>query len=245
VLGVALAGASDVVIASKVGVTWDRDNTAAANVSGEFRRSVDRSLMRLRRDRLDLLQLHSATERDLEDESVLRALDMMRAEGLTTCVGATVYGERAAQVAMASGVVSVVQVAFSLLDQRPLSGTFPEASRRGIGIVTRSAWLKGALTSRWRRLPAHLGGLRRAVVQIVDRLGWTDGQLAETALRFCLSQGPPVASVLIGVASSLELNEALTAAAKGVLPPAERTRLLDCAIYDELLLDPSSWPEPA
>lgn len=242
-LGVALADTSDAVIASKVGVTWDRDNPAGADLSGEFRRSVNRSLMRLRRDRLDILQLHSVTEDDLRDDSVLRALDRIRAEGLTAYVGATVYGERTAQVAMASGVVNVVQVAFSLLDQRALSGTFPEASRRGVGIVTRSAWLKGALTSRWRRLPARLGGLRRAVVQMVEGQGWTDSQLTETALRFCLSHGPPVASVLIGVGSSLELKEALAAAAKGALPPDERMRLLDCAIHDELLLDPSSWPE--
>ncbi len=242
ILGAALADAPDAVIASKAAVTSARDGAAPPEVLGELRRSVEASLKRLGRDRLDILKLHSATEEDLRDERLLRALDTLRAEGLTTATGATVYGETAALAAIGSGVIDVVQVAFNLLDQRASVRVFPEAGRQGVALVIRSALLKGALTPRWRNLPVGLAGLRRAVGRIIDDLELDESDLAATALRFCLGHGAPVSSVLIGVVSTEELDRALVAAAAGPLPSDLLSRIANCAIADEALLNPSHWP---
>ena len=242
ILGVALKHAPEVVIASKASITWNRDSVTTVEVVNELHRSVEGSLKRLSRDRLDLLQLHSANEKDVADERVLRGLDALRREGMVTGIGVTVYGERAALSAISSGVIDVVQIAFSMLDQRPLHRVFPEASRRGVAVVVRSALLKGALTSRWRTMPEEMRSLQAAVGRVVDTLEIDDHDLAAMALRYCISHVPPVASVLIGAASTDELDEALVAAGKGPLPPQLLSELGTCSVEEEALLNPSLWP---
>jgi aryl-alcohol dehydrogenase-like predicted oxidoreductase len=241
ILGAALAGTSGTVIASKAAVTWSRDATRG-DVIGTLRGSVERSLKRLARDRLDVLQLHSATEQDIQDDRLLRGLEALRQEGLTTATGATVYCEKAALSAIRSGVIDVVQVAFNILDQRASRCVFAEASRGGVALVLRSALLKGALTPRWRSLPEKLRGLQKAVAQIVETLGSGDCELPMAALRFCLGQVPPVASVLVGASNVAELDVALAAAAAGPLPPDLLSRMMSCAIEDEALCNPALWP---
>lgn len=242
IVGTALADLPDAVIASKVSITWDRDRARAADILSELRRSVESSLKRLGRDRLHILQLHSATATDLADDRVLRALEGLRKEGRVLALGATVYDETAGLAAINSGVIDVIQITFNILDQRAFHRLFAAAADHGVGVLTRSALLKGALTSRRHTLPKTLGGLAKAVEQVVTRLGTDDTTLAPTALRFCLSHIPPISSVLIGAATVAELDEALAAAAAGPLSAEVLARAAECAIDDEKLLNPSLWP---
>jgi aryl-alcohol dehydrogenase-like predicted oxidoreductase len=118
----------------------------------------------------------------------------------------------------------------------------PAAGAAGIGVIVRSAFLKGALTPKARWLPAPLAPLRESASRARDALaGGSWDRLPEVAMRFTLSL-PHTASVLTGARALAELDAALAAEAAGPLDAATMAGAGGLAIEDELLIDPSRWP---
>ena len=238
-VGRAFGSKVDVVISSKVTKAWNDDATVT-DILMAMRRSVEATLKLINRSKLDILLLHSPGQADIEDSRVLEALSSIRREGLISAIGTSTYSEQEALAALKTGFFDLLQVAFNLLDQRPMLNIVPEASRRNLAIVTRSSVLKGALTSRWRTLDSSAGRLRREVARIVQALAIQDEELAGMALRFCLASAPPIASVLIGPSNVAELNAALAASTM----PMDGHLLALCrtfAIDHDDVLNPSRW----
>jgi aryl-alcohol dehydrogenase-like predicted oxidoreductase len=204
--------------------------------------SVETSLRALHRDVLDIAQIHNATPEILERGEMLDVLERAREAGKIRFVGATVYGEPAALAAISSGRVDVLQIALNLLDQRMLARVLPEARRSNVGVVVRSAFLKGALTSRAKLLPEGLRCLAEASDRMRAALGETWDSLPSAALRFCFSV-PGVHSVLVGLRSVPELAAACAARGEGHLDSEIVTKTKVLSLNDEQLLDPSYWPK--
>lgn len=239
VLGRGLSGCPSCIIATKVGIA--EATTGCTALTRAVMDSIDASLKALRRDVLDIVQIHNATQDILERGEMLDALEHARELGKLKFVGASVYGEQAALAAVRSGRVDVLQIALNLLDQRMLTTVLPEAKKNSVGIVARSAFLKGALTDRARLLPDGLRSLSEAADRMREALGETWDSLPRAALRFCLST-PGVHSVLIGLRSLPELVSAIAAQEAGELDSTamQRTDLLK--LNDDQLLNPSYWP---
>src|SRR5262249_46101516 len=162
--------------------------------------------------------------------------------GLLRVVGASVYGEDAALAVIASGEYDVLQIALNALDQRMRHRVLPAAAAAGVGVVVRSAFLKGALTAKARWLPQALAPVRDAGTRARDLLaGGSWDALPEAAMRFCLSV-PHVASVLTGARTRAELESALAAEAAGPLDAATLAASARLAVSDDALLNPSRWP---
>jgi aryl-alcohol dehydrogenase-like predicted oxidoreductase len=242
VVGEALAGVSDVVIGTKVQVAWHRSTASAADVLGEMRRSVEGSLRYLRRSRLDILQVHSATAFDIQDERIHQAFEDLRREGTIAVSGYTVYGEEAGFGALKEPSAGIVQIGFSIVDQRARQRVFGESLARGVAIVTRSALLKGALSPGWRGLPDELGPLKKTIARISRNFRIADSDLPLLATRYCLSHVPPVVSVLVGAANEREIDTALAAMQAGGLPHEVLAALEKFAIHDETMINPALWP---
>src|SRR5260370_16821436 len=100
--------------------------------------SVETSLKALRRDVLDIVQIHNANQDILERGEILDVLEHAREAGKLKFVGASVYGEPAALAAVRSGRVDVLQIALNLLDQRPLTTVLPEPRHTNLPIIARS-----------------------------------------------------------------------------------------------------------
>jgi aryl-alcohol dehydrogenase-like predicted oxidoreductase len=98
--------------------------------------SIDRSLVRLRTDCVDLLQLHSCERAVLEKGEVVRALLGAQQAGKTRFIGYSGDNE-AAQWAIDSGHFDTLQTSFSLVDQRALTTVFPMARAKGMGIIAK------------------------------------------------------------------------------------------------------------
>ena len=215
---------------------------APSHLGLQIRTSLESSLRALNRDVLDIVQIHNATRAMLDEGEVTDTLLDAQRNGLVRVIGASVYGEDAAMAVIESGVFGVLQIALNVLDQRMMQHVLPAATAAGIGIIVRSAFLKGALTPKAQWLPDPLGPLRDAAARARDLLA--DGRwdrLPEAAMRFCLSV-PGVGSVLTGARIVAELDEALAAE---VAPPFDwstlsRTEAL--ALTDDRLLNPSYWP---
>jgi 1-deoxyxylulose-5-phosphate synthase len=238
-IGCALAANKRAIIATKVMSPAD-----GADVRAAIDASLDASRLALGRETLDIVQIHNATVEMINKGEVAEALIRAKRRGRIHFVGASVYGETAAMAAIACGQFDVLQIAFNVLDQRMAANVVPAADKAGIGVLVRSALLKGALTPKAQWLPAPLERLRTAAEQARDLLaeGSWDA-LPKAATRFCLSF-PSVASVLTGARTAGELDAALEAEAEG---PFDDRVLRDAArlgLDDEQLLNPSHWPVP-
>ena len=97
---------------------------------------IDRSLQRLRTDRLDLLQLHSCTEAQLRQGDVVEVVKRAREAGKTRFIGYSGDGA-AALYAVQSGLFDTLQISVSIADQEAIDLVLPEAKRRGMGVIAK------------------------------------------------------------------------------------------------------------
>lgn len=213
-----------------------------STLAAHIRTSLESSLRALDRDVLDIVQIHNATREMIDEGAVTDALLDAQRRGLIRVIGASVYGETAAMAVIASGAYGVVQVAVNALDQRMLAAVLPAAAEAGVGVIVRSAFLKGALTPKAQWLPEALAPLREAAARARDLLaGGSWDRLPEAAMRFCLSV-PGAASVLTGARTIAELDDALKAEDAGPFDAATLTDAARLALADERLVNPSYWP---
>ncbi len=97
--------------------------------------SVERSLSRMKTDRLDIVQLHSCGIAVLERGDVIRALQEAKKAGKVRFLGYSGDNE-AAHWAVKSGHFDTLQTSFNLADQHArTTGLFKEAESRGMGII--------------------------------------------------------------------------------------------------------------
>lgn len=242
-VGLAIGRRQRCHIATKVSVPMDGDGKAlqGAPLRAAINASLKKSLRILRRDVIDIVQIHNATVDGIERGEVSDVLLKARDEGKVRFLGASVYGEESALAAVNSGYFDSLQVAYNVLDQRMAGRVFPAAAQAGVGILVRSALLKGALTEKSRFLPPELHVLQRASERAREKLAGTWQRLPEIAVRFCLSS-KDVATVLVGASTRKELEQALLAAKAGPLSEELLGQAASLALTDEHLLNPSHWP---
>ena len=243
VVGKIIGHRQDAIIATKV--TIPRDSSGELLPSIATRKAILDSLMlsrkRLRREQLDLVQIHNATAEVLDRNDVTAALIEAKKAGMIRAIGASVYGQDCALKLIDSTLFDVVQVAYSILDQRMGEKLFPAASAANVGVIIRSAFLKGVLTPRGQWLSRDLPELGATTQSIVDSVSRTWDNLPATALRFCAAASEN-ATVLIGVRDEQELSTAVDALGSG-LTDADLEKLRGFAVKDERLLNPVNWPQ--
>lgn len=246
VLGIALQGRRQgVVLATKVRTQGPDGRTPAGEALRRLmRESLDASLRALRTDYVDLWQIHNVDAGVLAQADLVAAVfDEARRAGKALAVGGSTYGVEAPLAALASDLFDVLQVTYSVLDQRLEAAVLPEAAARGVGIVVRSVLLKGVLTARGDHLPERLAPLRersQAFRALVDSRGGMSP--VQAAIAFALGQ-PLIGATLVGVRDEGELREAIGAVARP-LAPGLRAELAALRLDDPELLNPSTWGIP-
>lgn len=171
IFGEALADAGDdVFIATKVTPGFDVD----------VRASVEASIKRLKRDRLDLVQLHGGSySNELADSilaggGMLEQMEQLRDEGLIRFIGFTSEDNNAAVFRfIETGRFDVMQIAYSLIFQHPAEYTRPfgsmfEAEKQNMGICTMRTATSGLL-QKWIQLanPDNTFDYTPALIQFV------------------------------------------------------------------------------
>ncbi len=242
VLGSFFRSNSGCLVATKVSISRDAGGKRLRGpaIRRSVLASVEGSLRNLRREALDVVQIHNATVDVIREGEIAEALLDAKRRGTVRFLGASVYTEAEALAVIEAGDFDVLQVAYNLLDQRMAARVFPAAEPGGVGIMVRSAFLKGALTAKAEWLPPELAPLRRAAERAKDSLAGSWHSLEKTALRFCLST-PFASTVLIGARTEEELGQSLAAAEGGPLPGEILARAPALALDDERLLNPSYW----
>lgn len=222
------------MIATKVQITAD---TKAADVFS----SVETSLRELRAERVDLLQIHSATAAALANGAALDALLSVRDRGLALHVATSIYTIDEALASLSTSWARSVQVPFNMLDQQMADRVFPASAGANRGILVRSAFLRGVLTPALDEIPAKLSALGTAAHRALGILGASKQDLASWALRFVLSFDA-VSSVIAGVRTIEEVDANIAAAELGSWPADPFSRRAEFAVNDPIV-SPANWQD--
>lgn len=230
-LGRALEGRRDrVVLLSKCGATdgFSRSDWSAAGL----RAQAERSLLALKTDHLDVLQLHSCSVEVLERGEAIETLEALRREGKTRFIGYSGDGPRAVW-AVKCGRFDTLQTSLNVADQRVLEEALPLAAAAQLGVLAKRpvanvSWLHGERGPRDGYLRSYWQRLRTLDFEFTHL---PVAQAVEIALRFTLSQ-PSVATAIVGTSSPGRWAENARSVAKGPLPgevlAAIRTRWKAC-----------------
>jgi aryl-alcohol dehydrogenase-like predicted oxidoreductase len=210
-----------------------------------MRQSLYDSLRALRTDYLDIWQIHNVDSATLTHINAIAELfSTVKDAGQIRWTGASFYGPDLPVLALSTGAFDIMQVTYSVLDQRLSDRFFDAAAASGVGIIVRSVLLKGALTDRAEYLPQRLGVLRESSVsfrELVDQR-FPGSTPAQVAIAFALAN-KQIDSVLVGVRSASELDENL----KSVqihMEPELLTKLRSLRLDDADLLNPGTWGIP-
>lgn len=228
------------VVVTKGGVNfYRRDGTLEPDWTPyALAHAVQQSLLRLRRETLDVFLLMNPPVEDLDRFRVWETLDALKRAGKIKFVGASV-GEPEDGVWLLKNnlPVDVLEVSYSLFYQGATTELLPLARKRKVGLLAREPLANGFLTGKYGPDAAFGAGDIRAALpdeyvaamsDTAANLGflWRDGArtMTQAALRFVLDD-PAVSSVVVGMKTPTQVEENVGAAAVPPIDAAERERI--------------------
>ncbi len=153
-IGQVFGNREDVVIATKVGHRLRDDGTIWTDYSPEhIQASCEASLLRLRRETLDLYQLHTARVPDLDQGACVEAMERLRREGKIRHWGLslnTFDPHPEADYMLEHDLGDGFQLVLNIINQEAL-GILDRARKQGKGIIARMPLQFGALTGKFTR----------------------------------------------------------------------------------------------
>ena len=219
---------------------------------------VERSLKNLRRDRLDLVQLHCPPTEVYYRPEVFAALDELKRAGKIQHYGVSVEKVEEALKATDFPGIATVQIIFNIFRQRPKELFFPLAQQRDVGILVRLPLSSGLLSGKITRHTAFAADDHRSfnrkgeqfdrgetfsgvdfetaldAVDEIRRLVPEGVSMAKLALRWILDH-PAVSCVIPGARNE---EQVLQNVAATDLPPlnADQAAVL-AKLYDQKIRD--------
>jgi aryl-alcohol dehydrogenase-like predicted oxidoreductase len=246
---------TDAVVGTKVRLP----SADFGNIADSLAKSLESSLTRLRRDRVDIFHLHNAITEAGGGEAlsvgqvlgdVVPTFERLRREGKTRFLGLTAVGDTAAlHQAIDAGAFDSAQVVYNMLNPSAATALpasypaqdygrlFDHTKAAGVGVIGIRVLAGGALSGSTERHPiaspppAPIGSAMsydadvvraRRLMPLVEE-GYV-ASLTEAATRFALSH-PAIGTILVGMATPQQFEDALAAVQKGPLPPAALERL--------------------
>ncbi len=136
-----------IYVATKMGRRLS-PHTAEGYNAENFARFAEDSLRNLQVDCLDLVQLHCPPTESYYTPETFDALDRLVRQGKIRYYGVSVEKVEEALKAVEYPNVQLVQIIFNAFRHRPAELFFPQAKRRGVGILARVPLASGLLTGR-------------------------------------------------------------------------------------------------
>lgn len=230
ILGLALQGVTQpYYLATKVGYFPEPFDYRRDTVW----RGFEASLRRLRRDRVDLIQIHEAEQAGWEGMfgpgGTMEALREIRDQGLAQQIGLTgsdldLMG-RALETDEFASVLTFLK--YDLLVQTAREKLIPTAVEHDVAVIIASplhAGLLGSKRDRWLA-SGRFAELHEKLFRLEALLADEPEGITRTALRYILSN-PHVATVLSGVSDLAELEVSVSVSDGRLLPP-ERVRAIE------------------
>jgi aryl-alcohol dehydrogenase-like predicted oxidoreductase len=251
-IGHAIRGRRDrVVLATKFGIVQGPFGGLEAKIDGSpayMRERLERSLIRLRTDHIDLYYVHRI-DPDTPIEETVGAMAEMVAEGKIRHIGLSEAAPETIRRAAAVHPITALQREWSLWERSIEDEILPVCRELGIGIVPYSPLGRGALTGALRT-PADLPendhrrsmpwfsaeNMERNVEAALATLGKIadehEATVGQVALAWLLAKGPDVVPIPgtrrvafmeeNSMAANLDLSAAEVAALDAISPSGER-----------------------
>jgi L-galactose dehydrogenase/L-glyceraldehyde 3-phosphate reductase len=237
-----------------VGTKVRLPSASFGRIADAVAKSLDQSLTRLRRDRVDIFHLHNAITQAGGGEAlsvqqvlveVVPAFERLRQRGKTRFLGLTAVGEtKALHQVIDAGAFDSAQVVYNMLNPSAASELppnypaqdygrlFDHTKKAGVGVIGIRVLAGGALSGSTERHaiasppPEPIGSAmnyeadvvraRRLMPLVKEEFA---ASLTEAATRFAISHGA-IGTILVGIATPQQFDEALAAVQKGPLPAA-------------------------
>ena len=218
----------EAVIASKISLAR-RPSFPVGQIQDYFSpqfmiKSVDQSLRRLRRDHIDVIQLHTWFE-DWEGNAdpVFDVLLKLKDSGKVRAIGVSLPGQerQSIQGLLKWGVLDTIQIPYNLVDPwaKPL---IAEAAACRVAVIARSPLYHGLLAGDLTRFDqmvegdprkakinsAQLARIRQQRQEFAERLRLEANQLASCAIAF-VHHTPGVTSVIVGMRTIAQVRDNL------------------------------------
>jgi aryl-alcohol dehydrogenase-like predicted oxidoreductase len=194
-------------LASKCGEHNDEPKTYYDFSYQAVKRSIDESLVKLKTDCIDLMQIHFGPnpQKVLDDGETVAAMKAAKAEGKIRLLGASTSDKIALQC-IESKDFDVMQLDYSLLNRRD-EHLVNLCGKKGIGVILRGGLAYGRLTP---RVVPHLENDRQKeqIRALIALLNGEADKLPALALQF-LRRNPSVSSVLAGTKNLLHVKHNL------------------------------------
>ena len=199
--------------------------------------SIERSLRRLRTDRLDLIQLHSCSESVLRKGEAIAALQTAREKGYARYIGYS--GDSiAARYAVECGAFDTLQTSINIADQEAIELTLPVAREKQMGVIAKRPIANAA----WKENHKPIESYHHAYWDRLNKLHYEfirhlplEESIAH-ALRFTLSV-PGVHTAIVGTTKPERWLENAKVVEAGLLSEADFAAIRDR--WEEIA--PATW----
>lgn len=233
-LGLGLGNRDNVYIATKmcrVRETDAHDYSAARMVE-----TVEGSLRRLRRDCIDIYQLHSPSREDLLRFDWAEGMGRLKAQGKIRVSGVAVNSAADGIWLIEQGLVEMLQITYNLFETAAEERLFDLARAHGVGLLCRMPLARGVLSGKFQPGEPVLAGHRAALdgaraaenvaraADLAPLAAAYPGGMVRMALHFSLT--PRAISAIIPGSRTLEQLEENVSASNGVgLSPEVRAQI--------------------
>ncbi|MGE0634422.1 MAG: aldo/keto reductase, partial [Pseudobdellovibrionaceae bacterium] len=178
------------------------------NPEKDVRSELEKSLLRLKTEAVDVVLFHSAQDLLSEKaELYVKEIETAQKEGLCKKWGVSVYDEAEAKTIYSKYSYSAIQLPLNLFDQRWVtSGALKELKSKGVEIHARSLFLQGLLVSKDAKLPVRAQELKPHLEKYFT-------EVRDSGLSMCLAYAKslPIDYGLVGVEKESQLFEILEA----------------------------------
>lgn len=233
-LGRVVGDRPEILVATKF-CRWDDVRDPATYDESRVRGYCEASLRRLRREAIDLYQVHCPPTAVIERGEVFGVLRELQHEGKIRFFGVSVETAAQGQLALEHDGVAALQVIFNIFRQNLVDELFPQVDAAGAAVLARVPLASGLLAGKLTRdttFPADdhrsynrdgasfnvgetFAGLPFDVgVDLADEVRWIAdgrGSMAAAALRFVLDHRQ-VSAVIPGFKNVRQVEENLAAA---------------------------------
>lgn len=227
ILGQAIGNRDGVLIADKISKPQHKDHPDAAAPWSRERiiRHAEGCLGRLKRDRIEILQLHSPKLEDCQSADWAEGMARLKQQGKIRWSAVAANDHKTALWLMEHALVDVLQLTYNLLMPDAAQDVLPMAQRLGVGTMVRMPMERGILSGKFSPgspVPADARAMLNAKKlaaqleqaepfrKVADDAGMT---MAMLAMRYAMA--PAGVSAIIPGARNIEQLEANVAVTDG------------------------------